>query len=828
MGSMSQNPPPPGGPAGGNGAQAAAGAAELDPRIGATFGKYTIIRLLGAGGMGKVYEGNDVGLKRSVAVKFLPDELLKKPDVIERFMREAQVAGRLNHPNIIAIYDVGMEERGAYMVMELLSPASASNRIKKKGAYPWVVATRIIADCCAALKVAHEAGIIHRDIKPDNILFSTNGVVKLVDFGLVKLVEDDLHLTQSGMLCGTPMYMSPEQASNKQMDPRSDLYSLGIAYFALLTGRAPFTAEGIPQILLAHLKDPIPDPRTIIPGIPEPVVQVLMHATEKDREARYQSAGDMAHDLEALLTGAPLRNGSIFAMEEAAMGAGPPPPPPSSLMRTSMGAGGAALAGASQMGLSGVRSLAANAVGQLDSPPPPSSRRGFLVAGGLGLAGLAAGGIYFLRRDGNGGRGDPGGPRPAIRPPPTKVSTEAIKVGILHSLSGALAVSERPLADASQLAIEELNGKGGVLGRFVQAVLLDGKSEVTADSAFTKGAQRLVETDKVAAVFGGYGSASRKLIVPFFEKANALLFYPAPYEGLEESASVIYTGSAPNQLAIPAIKWCAQALAARRFFFVGTDGLRPHAIAAIISDNVKDVGGEMVGQQFALVGELDFAAVVKKIEKSKASVILNMLVGDSTVAFFKALSDREISPRTLPVLSFALGENELAQMGSATPAGNYVARTRFPMQTGSGDDTFVARFKKKYGAHRPVSEVMEAAYYGVHLWAAAVEKVGTEDADKVRAALKEQEYAVAGARIRVDPSNQHTWKLFQVGKIVSDNSIEVVKTSDETFPPIPFPPPRTRGEWNSFSSKLYEQWGNNWANPAHPGEKKKRHSKKDE
>ncbi len=815
---MSQNPPAAAGPAGANGT---AEASEPDPRIGATFGKYTIVRLLGQGGMGKVYEGNDVGLKRSVAVKFLPDELLKKPDVIERFMREAQVAGRLNHPNIIAIYDVGKDDRGCYMVMELLSPASASNRVKKKGPYPWIVATRIIADCCAALKVAHEAGIIHRDIKPDNILFSSNGVVKLVDFGLVKLVEDDLHLTQSGMLCGTPMYMSPEQASNKQMDLRSDIYSLGVTYFALLTGRAPFSGEGIPQILLSHLKDPIPDPRSIVPGIPEPVVQVLMHATEKDRETRYQSAGDMAHDLEALLAGAPLRNGSVFAMEEAAMGGGPPPPPPSSLMRTTHGG-----ANVSQMGLSGVRSMAAAAAGQVSDAQTPRSRRGFLWASGLGLAGLIGGGAFYLRRD----RSDQGrpGPQPALRPPPAKVSTEAIKVGILHSLSGALAVSERPLADASQLAVEELNAKGGVLGRFVQAVSLDGKSEVTANSAFTKAAERLVEAEKVAAVFGGYGSAARKLIVPYFEKANALLFYPAPYEGLEESASVIYTGSAPNQLAIPAIKWCATELKAKNFFFVGTDGLRAHAIAAIISDNVKDAGGQMVGDYFALVGELDFAAVVKKIEKSKPQVILNMLVGDSTVAFFKALSDKEISPRTLPVLSFALGENELAQMGSATPAGNYVARTRFPMQSGSEADSFVARFKKKYGAHRPVSEVMEAAYYGVHLWAAAVEKVGTEEADKVRAALKEQEFAVAGARLRVDPSNQHVWKLFQVGKILADNSIEVVKTNEEPLPPIPFPPPRTRGEWNSFSSKLYEQWGENWANPAHPGDKKKKKKKKDE
>ncbi|MFO0574511.1 MAG: serine/threonine-protein kinase [Polyangia bacterium] len=143
---------------------------DVDLRLGATYGKYRVIRLLGQGGMGRVYEGEDTALKRKVAIKFLPEDLVNKPVVIERFMREAQVAGRLNHPNIIAIYDVGREKKDCYIVMELLHPGSAASRIKNTGPYPWAVATRIIADCCAALKIAHEAGIVHRDIKPEKVL----------------------------------------------------------------------------------------------------------------------------------------------------------------------------------------------------------------------------------------------------------------------------------------------------------------------------------------------------------------------------------------------------------------------------------------------------------------------------------------------------------------------------------------------------------------------------------------------------------------------------------------------------------------------------------
>lgn len=142
---------------------------DVDLRLGATFGKYRVIRLLGQGGMGRVYEGEDTALKRKVAIKFLPEDLVNKPVVIERFMREAQVAGRLNHPNIIAIYDVGREKKDCYIVMELLHPGSAASRIKNQGPYPWAVATRILADCCAALKIAHEAGIVHRDIKPEKV-----------------------------------------------------------------------------------------------------------------------------------------------------------------------------------------------------------------------------------------------------------------------------------------------------------------------------------------------------------------------------------------------------------------------------------------------------------------------------------------------------------------------------------------------------------------------------------------------------------------------------------------------------------------------------------
>jgi urea transport system substrate-binding protein len=783
----------------------------VDPRVGLTFGKYHIIRRLGRGGMGTVYQGEDTVLKRNVAIKFLPDDLMNKPDVVERFLREAQVAGRLNHPNIIAIYDIAKDTNGCYMVMELLDPGSARSRMNK-GPYPWPVATRIIADCCAALAIAHEAGIIHRDIKPDNILFSSSGVVKLCDFGLVKLLEDDLHLTQTGMLCGTPLYMSPEQASNQDMDGRSDLYSLGATYFALLTGRPPFIGPGVPQILMSHVSGKVPDPRSIVPSIPEACARVIWRAMEKKPEARYPTAVEMGEELESIIAGISPRNSSIFAMDAGRLSGDNVP----AIGRTSSFAGQEA------------RTLAGLLRGPTGRSQGLLSRRGLLALAGLGVAGVGTG--VWLRFGASGSVQPPPvkppeviktptGPDPK-KPPVADASLPPIKVGILHSLSGALAVSERPLRDASQLAIEEINAQGGLLGRRVQAFERDGKSQVTANSAYTQGADELLNMEHVAVVFGGFGSASRKLILPYVEDSHKLLFYPAQYEGLEQSQSIVYTGATPNQNVIPAIHWAIEELKVKRLFFVGTDGLRARAMNAIGADTVQELHGEVVGEEYALVGETQFAHIVKKIKHLKPQLIINDLVGDSNISFFRELVVAGLTPDVVPVLSFTLGENELAQLGSLSLAGQYVARTRFPLARGAQDGEFAKRFKKKYGEDRVVSELMESAYYGVLLWAAAVRKAKSEDAALVRSALLETGFDLNGIHLRLDPSTQHTYKVFQLGKITAGNTIEVIKTDEKPTRPIPFPPPRTPTEWKNFSDELYTKWGNNWSNPQKPQPKK--------
>jgi urea transport system substrate-binding protein len=647
--------------------------------------------------------------------------------------------------------------------------------------------------------MAHQAGVVHRDVKPDNILFSEPGVVKLIDFGLVKLMEEDLSLTKSGAVCGTPLYMSPEQARKQKVDARSDLYSLGATYYSLLTGWPPFLGSTVVQILLNHAREPIPDPRELIPEIPENCVRILFRAMAKKREQRYQSAAEMSVDLEAILRGSPQRNESIFLIDKDA---------PSTPKRPMLEANSSVSSGEQLPANPLVTRADSVRVSAIQLPKPLLQKQGFprrillFAAGAAGVGALGLTAARFQRK----------------KSPVTAQALPPIKVGVLHSLSGPMAVSERPLVDALLLAIEELNQDGGLLGRRVQPVVMDGKSELAADSAFTEAAERLLVQEDVAVVFGGYTSEGRRAIVPLFEKYGQLLFYPEQYEGLEASPNIFYTGATPNQLALPALQFCLAALPIKRFFLIGTDGLQARAISVLIEENLQQLGAEVVGTHYEPLGEYRFAPFLKKLEHGKPQIILNLLTGDSVVAFFRELSESGISAAAMPTLSFSLGENELAQLGNLSLAGHFVARARFESVPGAGPAVFARRFKNRYGDHRPISEDMEASYYGVGLWAAAVVHAGGTDVNKVRLALKAAAYELSGVRLRVDPENQHTFKLFEIGKINSDNRIEIIKTGDAPIAPVPFPKSRTPSEWQHFTDSICQKWGENWGGPqkSHP------------
>ncbi len=273
-----------------------------DPLIGALLGKYRLLRRIGRGGMGAVYEAEDPSLGRVVALKVLLPELAERADAAKRFEIEARAAARLNHPNVVAVYDVGVERGTAWLVMERVRGESAQARIQERGPLPWREATATVADVCRGLAAAHEAGLIHRDIKPANLLLLEDGRAKLADFGLAKILDGSSPaLTGSGYVLGTPHFMSPEQGNGTAANERSDLYSVGATYYALLTGQPPYPGTTPLQVLHAHFSGPIPDPRTVRPGVPEPCAAVIRRAMAKDPADRYASAGEMLAALEATL-----------------------------------------------------------------------------------------------------------------------------------------------------------------------------------------------------------------------------------------------------------------------------------------------------------------------------------------------------------------------------------------------------------------------------------------------------------------------------------------------------------------------------------------------
>lgn len=386
---------------------------------------------------------------------------------------------------------------------------------------------------------------------------------------------------------------------------------------------------------------------------------------------------------------------------------------------------------------------------------------------------------------------------------------DPIPVGILHSLTGTMAISERGVVAATRLAIDEINAAGGLLGRPLRVIVRDGASDW---ATFAHEAESLILGEGVQVIFGCWTSASRKTVKPVFEKYDHLLFYPVQYEGLELSPNIVYTGAAPNQQIVPAVKWAMDNLG-QRFFLVGSDYVFPHAAHAIIRDQIRSLRGSVVGEYYVLLGSTEVEPVVEAIAASRPDVILNTLNGDSNVAFFKALRARGLTPDRIPTISFSIAEAELKIMGSADFAGDYAAWNYFQSLPGESNRRFVAAYQAKYGTNQVVTDPMEAAYLGVYLWAEAVKRSGRPDPVAVRRALPGLSVAAPGGAVSMDGQSQHLWKSVRIGRIRADGQFEVVWDSAKPVRPLPYPGYRSPGDWDDFLARLNHQWQGRWANP---------------
>ncbi len=377
-----------------------------------------------------------------------------------------------------------------------------------------------------------------------------------------------------------------------------------------------------------------------------------------------------------------------------------------------------------------------------------------------------------------------------------------------------MSISERPVIEATRLAIEEINEKGGVLGRPVEEVIEDGASD---DAKFKEKATKLITEDGVCAVFGCWTSASRKTVLPVFEKHDNLLFYPVQYEGLEQSPNIVYTGAAPNQQIIPAIKWCVSTLGKKKFFLVGSDYVFPRTANAIIRELAKDLGVEIVGEEYVLLASTDVREMVGKIVAARPDVILNTINGDSNVTFFRALRAAGINAASTPTISFSISEEELSNLTAKEIAGDYAAWNYFETVDRSQNREFIKRFQAKHGEGRVLSDPMEAAYFGVHLWAQAVKDAGDESPAKVRKSIRGQSFDAPGGMVRIDPDTQHTLKVFRIGLITeAEDRFKIVYDSESPITPMPYPstPGKKKGDWDAFLIDLHMRWGKRWANPA--------------
>src|SRR5271156_2630988 len=338
---------------------------------------------------------------------------------------------------------------------------------------------------------------------------------------------------------------------------------------------------------------------------------------------------------------------------------------------------------------------------------------------------------------------------------------QPIVVGILHSKTGAMAISEGSMIDAEILALEQINARGGLLGRRGDWVVADGESDWPT---YARKASQLIRDDKVSVIFGCWTSASRKTVKPIIEQQDHLLIYPMAYEGLEQSRNIIYTGAAPNQQIIPAVKWSYAHLHARRFFLVGSDYVWPHSLNAIIKDQLKALKAELVGEEYIFFGSSSTAPVVAKIKAAKPDVILSAVVGDSNVAFYPELRKAGIRPEQTPVISFSIAEDELRKLSPQDMVGNYSAWNYFQSIDRPENREFVQAFQARYGRDRVTNDVVAAAYNSVRLWAQAVEEAGTASVAQVRETINHQSLSAPEGVISIDPSTHHTWRPVYIGR----------------------------------------------------------------
>ena len=384
------------------------------------------------------------------------------------------------------------------------------------------------------------------------------------------------------------------------------------------------------------------------------------------------------------------------------------------------------------------------------------------------------------------------GGEPSKLQPTSGQAADTVKIGILHSLSGTMAISETSLRDVVLMAAEEINAKGGVLGKTIEPVVVDPASNWPL---FAEKAKQLITQDKVAVTFGCWTSVSRKSCLPVFEEYNQLLFYPVQYEGEEQSLNVFYTAASPNQQLIPAAEYMMGELGMKKFYLLGTDYVFPRTANKVLKAFLltKGVPEANIMEEYTPFHHQDYQTIVGKIKKFAASgnaCVLSTINGDSNVPFYKEFANQGLTSDDCPIMAFSVAEDELRAMDVPPLVGHLAAWNYFQSVKSPGNRTFVQAFKGYCqknnlpgGSKRVTDDPIEAAYFGVYVWKAAVEKAGTFDVDKVREAVYGLEFDAPGGKKQMHASNQHTLKPVYVGEILKNGQFKIVWESEGLVSP---------------------------------------------
>jgi urea transport system substrate-binding protein len=365
------------------------------------------------------------------------------------------------------------------------------------------------------------------------------------------------------------------------------------------------------------------------------------------------------------------------------------------------------------------------------------------------------------------------------------VTDKEVTVGQLHSSTGTMAISETGAIEAEQLAIDQINAAGGILGRQIKVIKEDGASDWPT---FAEKAKKLLINDHCAAVFGCWTSASRKAVLPVFEKENGLLYYPTFYEGLEQSHNVFYTGQEATQQILYSLDWAKNEKKAKTFFLIGSDYIWPRTSMKIARKHIENFQhGTVVGEEYYPLGSTNFGSLMNKIKLQKPDCIFAAVVGGSNVAFYKALKAAGITGDKQLLVTLAVTEDEMTGVGGENFAGFYSSMKYFQTLDNENNKKFVAAFKAKYGKDAVIGDVTQAGYLGPFLWKAAVEKAKSFDVDKVVAASPGIELTTAPeGYVKLD-ENHHLWSKSRIAQGQPDGTFKVVSESPQLIKPDPFP-----------------------------------------